>query len=170
MILKWFGAALIISGCTLVGFSISAACRREEWELRQLVSALEYMACELKYRRSPLPELCRIAGSERKGCVATILTNLAAELESHASADVQSCLAIAAATTEFIPRRLKDAICVLGSSLGRYDLEGQLLGLESVRHYCREQLDEMAHGREARLRSYQTLGLCTGAALAILFV
>ena len=58
----------------------------------------------------------------------------------------------------------------MGSSLGRFDLEGQLQGLESVRIYCREQLDELSKDRDVRLRSYQTLGLCAGAALAILFV
>ena len=54
--------------------------------------------------------------------------------------------------------------------IGRFDLEGQLQGLESVRVYCRDQLDNLAKDRDVRLRSYQTLGLCAGAALAILFV
>ena len=170
MILKWFGAALIISGCSLVGVSISAAYRREERELRQLVSALEYMTCELQYRRCPLPELCRTAGSERNGFIGKFLINLSGELESMVAPDVQSCVAAAAASIDFLPKRIQEAICVLGSSLGRFDLEGQLLGLESVRHYCRTQLDEMSQGRDARLRSYQTLGVCAGAALAILFV
>ena len=58
----------------------------------------------------------------------------------------------------------------MGSSLGRFDLDGQLLGLEAVRVYCQEQLSEMSKDRDVRLRSYQTLGLCAGAALAILFV
>ena len=55
-------------------------------------------------------------------------------------------------------------------SMGRFDVKGQIQGLEAVRSYCRGELENMAVNREARLRSYQTLGLCTGAALAILFV
>ena len=102
--------------------------------------------------------------------VKTRRTNLAKELDSQISPNVQSCLAVAAATTGPLPKRIEEAICILGSTLGRFDLDGQLTGLESVRNYCRTQLEEMANGRDVRLRSYQTLGMCTGAALAILFV
>jgi len=49
-------------------------------------------------------------------------------------------------------------------------MEGQLKGLESVRQECRRQVETLSYNRDARLRSYQTLGLCAGAALAILFV
>jgi hypothetical protein len=54
--------------------------------------------------------------------------------------------------------------------MGRFDLEGQLNGLEAVRTRCRDWLDELISGREVRLRNYQTLGLCAGAALVILFI
>ncbi len=57
----------------------------------------------------------------------------------------------------------------LGRCLGRYDLQGQLQGLEAVQRGCEEALTALGRDREARLRSYQTLGLCAGAALAILF-
>lgn len=167
---KWIGAALIICGCGLAGFMVSAAYRREERDLRQLICALDYMACEMQYRRSPLPDLCRSAAAERNGCIGRLFINLANELESQISPDVQSCLAIAAATAGSLPRRVQEAVCILGASLGRFDLEGQLQGLEAVRTFCRQQLEEMSLGRDTRLRSYQTLGLCAGAALAILFV
>ena len=167
---KWIGAALIICACGFAGFSMSAAYRREERELRQMLAALDFMARQLQYRLTPLPELCRQAAAERSGCVGRLFGNLARELESQVSPDVQSCLAIAAATAGELPRRIQEAVCILGSSLGRFDLEGQLQGLEAVRSFCRGELETMASGRDTRLRSYQTLGLCAGAALAILFV
>lgn len=169
MNLKWIGAALIICGCGLIGFSISAAYRREERELRQLLGALDFMACELQYRRSPLPELCRQIGTERSGAVGKLFAFLADRLDAQTVPDVQSCLHAASAAGQF-PPRVQEALEILGTSLGRFDLEGQLQGLESVRLYCRTQLEDMAAGRDIRLRSYQTLGLCAGAALAILFV
>lgn len=170
MSLKWIGAFLIMSGCGLIGFSISAAYRRQERELRELISAMEYMTCELRYKMTPLPEMCRQAGMERRGIVGRLLINLANELDSQVSPDVQSCLAVAAATAGPLPNRIQEAICILGASLGRFDLDGQLQGMEAVRAFCREQLDRMSANRDVRLRSYQTLGLCAGAALAILFV
>lgn len=170
MSLKWIGAFLIMSGCGLIGFSISAAYRREERELHQMIGVMEYMTCELQYKMTPLPDLCRQAGRERSGIVGRLLMNLSNELESQVSPDVQSCLAVAAATAGPLPNRIQEAVCILGASLGRFDLEGQLQGMEAVRTFCKEQLDRMSANRDVRLRSYQTLGLCAGAALAILFV
>ena len=59
---------------------------------------------------------------------------------------------------------------MLGTSLGRFDLTGQLNGLEQVRSHCRRELEALAGNRDQRVRGYQTLGICAGAALAILFV
>ena len=63
-----------------------------------------------------------------------------------------------------------DALILLGRWLGRFDLDGQLKGLDAVRQECRRHLEELNNNREVRLRSYQTLGLCAGAAIAILFI
>ena len=161
---------MIIASCTLVGFMISAAYRREEQELRQLIRALEYMCCELQFHRSALPELCSTIGKEHNGFVGKLFENLTMELESRHEADVQACFATAAAAAGPLSRQLQGAICMLGATLGRFDLDGQLVGLRSVIAYCEQQLAMMSQGREARLRSYQTIGVCTGAALAILFV
>lgn len=167
---KWMGALLIISGCGAVGFAMAAAYRREERTLRQLIAALDYMACELQYRLTPLPQLCRQAASESKGCVGQLMLRLAEELERQIRPDVGDCVRAAIADVGDIPQKTREAFEILGSGLGRFDLEGQMKGLEAVRSFCRRELEGMASGREPRLRSYQTLGICAGAALAILFV
>ena len=119
---------------------------------------------------TPLPALCRAAGRERTGYVGKLLINLASELESQISPDVESCINMAVAATGTISSRFSEAISILAASLGRFDLQGQLQGLEAVRTFCRAELDTMTAGRTERLRCYQTLGLCAGAALAILLV
>ena len=167
---KVIGAILIVFGCGFVGFSMCASYRREERELRQILSAMDYMVCELQYRVTPLPELCRQVAAQRNGFTGLLFRNLSAELDAQVSPDVQYCLAAAASKSGSISGRLEEAICILGASLGRFDLQGQLQGLEAVRTYCQTELDQMKSGRDTRLRSYQTLGLCAGAALAILLV
>ena len=170
MLLKWIGAALITAGCGGAGFSIAAAYRREERELRQMTTALDFMACELQYRLTPLPDLCRLAGSELRGISGKFLTALAAELECGLQPEVGDCVIQVLAQMADIPRKVKEAALLLGSSLGRFDVDGQLKGLETVRGFCRRELEIMSAGKENRLRSYQTLGICAGAALAILFI
>ena len=69
-----------------------------------------------------------------------------------------------------LPRRVRRNLRQLGMSLGRFDLEGQLQGLEAVRRQCRQDLAALEENSGQRLRNYQTLALCAGAGLAILFV
>lgn len=170
MNLKLIGAILIIAGCGGVGFSMAATHRREEAALRQLIRALDYMGCELQYRLTPLPELCRNAAGECTGIVSTVLAKLAKELEAQIAPDAVSCMNAALSKAARLPQRTKKNLQLLGSSLGQFDLQGQLTGLEAARIQCRRELDELSKDRDVRLRSYQTLGLCVGSALAILFL
>ena len=167
---KWIGAILVICGCGGVGFSIAASYRREECALRRLMNALEFMECELRCHLTPLPELCRQTARESSGTIAGLFSTLARELDSQVAPDVQSCLRAARMVVGEIPGKVGQAWDLLGSTLGRFDLEGQIQGLETVRAFCRRELETLSRNRESRLRSYQTLGLCAGAALAILFV
>lgn len=170
MMWKWIGAILVITGCGGFGFSLAASYKKEELALRQLIHVLNYMECELQYRLTPLPELCRQAGAEAGGPVQRVLTALAEELEHQISPDAASCMTAALRSIPELPRSLRSLFRALGQTLGRFDLPGQLQGLEAVRSDCRRALEALTKNRDVRIRSYQTLGLCAGAALAILFL
>ena len=170
MSIKWIGAILVIVGCGGVGFTMAANYRREEWTLRALIRALDYMTCELQFRLTPLPELCRQAGKECGSDAGRVLMALAEELESQISPDADSCMYAALSRFDNLPTSVRKEMDLLGKGLGRFDLTGQLQGLEQVRLHCRGSLAELESGREQRIRGYQTLGVCAGAALAILFV
>lgn len=167
---KIIGAVLIVCGCGGFGFTVTAAYRREESGLRQLLSVLDFMQCELQYRLTPLPDLCRQAGNQGRNPVNCFFGILAEELEKQVLPDVESCFRASLCRSTRLPSKTEKALTVLGSSMGRFDVEGQIRDLEGVRAYCRSELRIMAENRDTRLRSYQTLGLCAGAALAILFV
>ncbi len=168
--LKIFGALLIVAGGGMFGFSLASAHRREESALRSLLSALDFMQCELQYRLTPLPDLCREAGRQTKNGIGQVFLALSQELETQTHADVARCMDAVLLQTASLPLRARKALAILGSSLGRFDVQGQILALEGVRAHCRQELDTLTLDRDARLRSYQTLGLCAGAALAILLV
>lgn len=167
---KWIGAIFIIFSCGGFGISLARTHRREESTLRQLISALDLMECELQYRLTPLPELCRQAGLESRECIRTVLLKLSQELEAQIAPEVSICMRAAISGVKDIPPKTAQALDKLGSSLGRFDLPGQLKGLESLRSDCRRTLEELNRNKDQRLRSYQTLGFCAGAALAILLV
>jgi stage III sporulation protein AB len=128
------------------------------------------MQCELQYHLTPLPDLCRLAARQSNGKVADLFGKLGRELEDQITPDVSLCMNAALNRTSNLPNCCREALECLGKTMGRFDLDGQIRGFDAVRGLCRQNLDTLSAGREVRLRSYQTLGLCAGAALVILFV
>ena len=170
MTLKIIGALLIVVACGALGFGIAAAHRREVRVLRELIGALDFMECELQFRMTALPELCRQTAAETKGVLSRVFSMLAGELENQISPDVRSCMGAVTAKVRDIPGKTLESLRLLGDSLGKFDLYGQLRGLDTVRQECRVKLSSLMGNSEARVRSYQTLGLCAGAALVILLM
>ena len=167
---KWIGAILIMASCSGCGFAIAAGKRREEQLLYQLTEILQFLEADLQYRLTPLPELCRMAAGETKGILRTVILNLYRELKWQKLPDAGSCMYAAIQRSGEIPPRVRRLLVQLGHTLGKFDLPGQLRGLELSIRETERVLRIIREGAPQRRRSWQTLGLCVGAALAILFV
>lgn len=165
---KWLGAIFIIGSCGGFGLSLASDYRRNERALRQLLRALSYMECELQYHLTPLPDLCRQTAREADGIIREIFYRLGNELEHQTSPDAEICIKTVLREIPSVPKTVKRYLKFLGKTLGRFDLPGQLKGLEEVQSSCQRELDELRAHRRDTLKSYQVLGLCAGAALAIL--
>ncbi len=170
MAIKWIGTILILGSCGGFGLSLAASQVREEAALRQLVGMLDYMECELQYRLTPLPDLCRQAAENFQGAVSQAMLVFSRQLEAQVAPDPAFCMAAVLSQKGNLPGRAHNALSLLGQTLGRFDLTGQLKGMEAVRTECRRQLELLSENRDARLRSYKTLGICAGAAITILFI
>lgn len=167
---RWIGAILVLVSCGGFGFSIASSYRQRERLLHQLFNTLEMMVSELEYRLTPLPELSRKASENTSGVLREVFSNLVRELERQSETDAGSCMRAAMEQCHDLPACLRRPLRQLCQTLGCFDLPGQLQGLKSVQDVCRRELARLEHNRDARLRSYQTLGLCAGTALVILFV
>lgn len=167
---KWVGSILIFSGCTGFGFSVALSHRKRESMLEQIRRILSIMECELRYRLTPLPELCDVSSNEANGVIKRILREFSLELNKRISPDAASCMSTVLKHFQFSDSIIPDIMMELGRSLGRFDLDGQLKGIEHVKSMCLMQLEEIRANKTERIRSYQTLGMCAGAALVILLV
>ena len=167
---RLFGALLVIAGCGGFGFSLVQDQRQKERYLRSLRFALQYMQWELCYRLTPLPELFRKAAGKSGGRVGEILSSAAREMDQQVLPDAESCLLKAAESFRDLSRKQRLLLKQLGRSLGQFDLQGQLDGLKAVGEACAAELQVLEEGKGQRFRSYETLGLCGGAALVILFL
>lgn len=168
--IRIIGAFLIVAGCSGVGFLMVGNQKREEETLRQLINILDFMGCELQYRLTPLPELCRLASVQSNASVYRLMLDLANELDKQLSPDASVCMMNVLQKWPKLPEITKRMLSRLGGSLGRFDLAGQMKGIENTRQLCRKELDVLSEDRTVRYRSYRTLAICAGIALAILFI
>lgn len=167
--IRYYGALLLIAGCSGFGYSMVISHRREVSMLRHLIYALQDMEWELKYHLTELPDLCQIAADRVKGPLKEIFSTLSGRLKRNEVTDISGSLNAILWNTH-LPKRVRKNLRLLGNSLGKYDLDGQIQGLEMIRQQCRKDLNELEEGSRQRLQNYQTLAFCTGLALAILFI
>ena len=170
MIFKVMGAILIILGCGGVGFSLCQNHRREEAALEQLIHSLEWMRLELSYRMPALPSLCKEVAGITEGIIGDVFRNFALELDQQIRADVLSCMNAAIFSVPKLPTSVVSHLKSLGTSLGQFDLQGQITALETAEALCKRDLLQLNKHREIKFRNYQVLGLCAGAAMVLLFL
>lgn len=170
MNIKLVGALMILLACGGTGFALSAAYKKEERLLSHLRQSLNFIECELQYRLTPLPELCLQAGQQTSGILKQILLDVSRELEWQYSPDVCSCVTTALRKQAGLPDKFRTLFLQLGHTLGRFDLQGQIQGIQAIRIICEQELNCLAEHKDIRIRSYQTLGLCAGMALIILCI
>ena len=169
MMLRLLGAAMLVAGCGGFGYTMSASHRRELRMLRALLRGVQEMEWELKYRLTELPGLCRVCASASGGELRSLFRELADRLESCSVSEISGAMNGLLENRKFARRVLKN-LKYLGESLGRYALEGQLEGLQQVQRQIQKDIQDLEQGGEERMRSWRTLGLCAGAALAILLL
>lgn len=168
--LKMIGAVLIVASCGFVGFGISRNHKQTIFELEQMLVALDYMQMELQYQKTPLPALCRRTAEHISGKISRVLLSFAQELDKQVSPDPAICME---ATLERYCENwveMKPLLIHLGKVLGKFDLEGQKKGIAAVHSEAKVKFDTLSINKDSRVRGYQTLGLCAGAAVAILLL
>lgn len=168
MPLKIIGALLIIGCCGGFGILLAHNHRREVKLLYELLYLFDLMTSELEYRLTPLPELCRLCARELSQPLRYVFETIAQHLELQTASDVAEAMDQCLNEDKLLPAGAAAQLHLLGQTLGRFDLDGQLRGLRHCIETCRHQLEELEHNQQQRLRTYQTLGFCAGAALTIL--
>lgn len=167
---RMIGAVLIVACCAGFGFSAANQYRREVRMLENLRHFVSLAQWELQYRLTPLPELIRTCCAQTAAPLQNVFLSFSRYLEEQVYPQVSDCMNAAVRDAEKIPLRVRRLLRLLGQSMGRFALEGQLEGLKAVNTQIETELTDIRENQSARMRSYQILGLSAGAALAILLI
>lgn len=167
--IRLIGAAMIVLGAGSFGVAKTAQFYRQQRQLRAFLHMLEILKCELTYTLFPLPKLCRITAERCERVPAAFLRSYAAALDQGASRSIAAREAFADLSST-LPPDAAMAILELFGALGRYELDGEENLLKLTQHRLQAALDRGETEKRPMAKGYALLGVCTGAAIAILLV
>ena len=170
--LKMIGIVMVIFGASGTGFSMAWRIRHTTAVMQQLRNSLSQLRNEISYRKTPLPELLRLLAVSSRGEVAA-LWNLVADGVYRRQEDsfgkiMRSSLNTVDAAAFSGPGR--QILQVLGDGMGTYDVEGQVRAITLAETRLQDLLNQTQAEQSGRMRSYCTLGVCAGLAIAILAI
>ena len=165
-----YGIICIILGCGAVGFIFAYNAKREVTALKQFIAALEFMKCELQFSLPALSDLCRHTASVSTHHVRKLFNLISDELDNQIFPDAHRCILSAIKQCKDMPSLTQKAAELLATSIGHFDLKGQLSSIETVMVESQQLLATYSNNLETRSRCYKTLGICAGAAIAILLI
>ena len=170
MNIRIFGALMIIVGCGAYGFMLSSAYRRELKAISQLLELLGSIECELLYRGPALSPMLYHLTANRKGLVFDIFRKLAAELDAQIQPNVSYCMDVTLQQFPNTPSETQRLIQKFGRTLGAFSEEGQLLEIRALKQEAQHRLSALEADLESKTKTYQTLGVCAGAAIVVIFM
>lgn len=170
MTLRYLGALFLVLGCVACGIISSNLQRKQIHSLEELIHILDTLSCELEYKRSAIPELCRQVVSGRSSPVSGFFDKLADEIDAQVSPNIKSCACAVLEKCDDIPLITQKILRLLGDSLGQFDVEGELLCLQNVRSYAFIYLEDLRQNHKEKNKTNQTIWVCAGVLAAVLMI
>lgn len=168
MIFRLIGALVLCLGASGLGFSAAGSVRANVKTLQQLKLALEMMRCEISYTLTPASRICRIIQNSSRGDVKTLFEQLEAIYTSGVAKDGMWAEGLVHRTLHNVPAEVADAITELLCGFGQFGANEQLRLIDLNAAKVDAALARMEAEKKQRCRCYETLGICTGLAIAVL--
>lgn len=170
--IRLLGAGFVALAAGAVGFGFARNVKLQCTQLDALVWALETMQGEMSARLTPLPELFLLLGSSGQRDVSLFFRTAGMALTTPPGCTVPVAFKWGfAASANFRPgEQAVQALYALASGLGRLELERQLAAIEQAKGAVTRELLSVQAQKQARMRSYGTIGVCAGLALAVILL
>lgn len=170
--LKTAGAVLILLSSGAVGFGFANDIRRQMQQLTALISSFEMLKGEIETRRTPLPAaLMLLSSSENreigqfyKLCAENLIYEYQTSPYLAIKYGLENCRGL------MISKQARLALLSFGMSLGKLDADSQISAVLLIKSRLEQELDFMQSQAAARAKSYRTIGVCTGLALAVILL
>lgn len=168
--IKFAGLLMLIAGTTSAGVYAVKQMEYREKLLRGLVESLELLEWELGFRRPRMKELfCHLA-SKMTGAVATFYSACAERVDQTEVSLANVWELSACEHLNGLNKEDFEALFVLGSVLGRYDVQSQKESVAAVCERLRGRISQAADQRRQKGKVYGTIGAAAGILVGVLLL
>lgn len=168
LVFKLFILAMIIVTSSIIGILFSKRYANREKEIKEMKSALNLFATQIKFTYEPIPNVFMQIANKVGGNIGNIFDRAANRMKEEQAGD-----AWLQAVTESKHNLNKEDISViknLSRLLGQTDLAGQLSEIEVVNNFLETQLKDASEERRKNEKMYRTFGIVTGLTIAIILI
>ena len=159
---------MILTASSFVGIHAALRLRKTEEQLRSLHKALEQIGGEIQFAGTPFGPLCERIARTAGGSVGVYFSALSRQTAG-AGLHSQGMTRCAAAEAGLVlPEPALLSLERLFDSFGRSDLDSQLRQLQLASTELGRLSEELRQQMTGKCRSYELLGLTTGAAVLVL--
>lgn len=170
--IRIIGAALVVLSSGAVGFCFARAVRLQCAQLEGLLWALDTMQSEMSARLTPLAQIFTMLSACRQKDTAAFFAEAGRALSTQPYCTVPVSFRRGFQQAKrFRPGdESVQALYGLSVNLGRFELESQLAAIERAKASVTAALLSLQGQKRARCRSYETIGICAGLALAVVLL
>ena len=150
------------------GFRIASVLKSRCVHLQYLLDALLLLKNELTYSAKPLPELCEILSRSAQGNVGRMFADISEQMQKNRWLTFKT--AMESTLRRYPDETSEDTLLELAGSMGQYDLQAQIGGIDLAVTRIRQLLKTMESERSIKSKTYKTLSICAGLATVILLL
>jgi len=166
--MKITGVIFIVVAAGSVGCQMASMLRKRCELIRRLLTALQLLKNEIVVCGTPLPQAFALLAASSEGILERVFSHAAMEMEKNRW--VSPYDAIKPALESAAEPQLEAVLFPLAKQLGKYDVEAQLRGIEAAKVSAEQILQDLEQERKIKSKTYRTLGVCAGLAVAILLI
>ncbi len=171
--IKFLGALLVISACTLLGMTSVLKKRKTHRALCELENSLKEMAHAIEFSLAPLPNvICHLAKeqfADPQGFLNKLTKEMASEKKLPLSCAWQT-ITHRFAEENALPASALSLMLSLGETLGKMDYETETNRLLKAANILSEQAKDMELNREKTEKTVKSLGVILGIFIVIILV
>lgn len=174
MVIKFFGALLIMTASTLIGYIYSNIYNLRVKELRELQYGIQMLETEIVYGYSPLPEaLDNVSRRVSLENISLLFSEVSKKLKNKNGLSVSEAWSItlnSLLSKTSLTEVEKDILIAFGKSLGISDVKNQDKNFKLTLTLLKQEELKAVELRDKNVKMYRNLGFLFGLALVIILI